>query len=74
MAETTCPGCRERDETVSDLADSGPGPLRQAVLDANHNPGADRTVFAPGPHGTIALRRGELAVTGCRPDPCKNMS
>ena len=33
--------------TVANLADSGPGSLRQAVLDANANPGADLIRFAP---------------------------
>src|SRR5262249_28430102 len=51
--------------TVENLADSGPGSLRQAVLDANANPGADLIVFAPSTSGgTIALTGGELSVTG----------
>src|SRR5262245_23573787 len=51
--------------TVGNLADSGPGSLRQAVLDANANPGADLIVFAPAARdGTIALTGGELSVTG----------
>jgi hypothetical protein len=33
--------------TVLNLADSGTGSLRQAVLDANANPGADLILFAP---------------------------
>ena len=32
--------------TVTNLADGGPGSLRQAVLDANGNPGADVIQFA----------------------------
>jgi titin len=36
--------------TVTTTADSGPGSLRQAILDANANPGKDRIEFAiPGP-------------------------
>ena len=35
--------------TVTTTADSGPGSLRQAILDANGNPGADTIAFAiPG--------------------------
>jgi hypothetical protein len=48
---------------VSNLADSGPGSLRQAVLDANANHGTDRIVFAAGLQGTIALTGGELNLT-----------
>ncbi len=39
--------------TVTSTADSGPGSLRQAILDANANPGADRVEFniaGAGPH------------------------
>ncbi len=36
------------------LADSGVGSLRQAILDANALPGADLIGFADGLHGTIA--------------------
>jgi uncharacterized repeat protein (TIGR01451 family) len=40
--------------TVSTTADSGAGSLRQAILDANANPGSDRIEFAlPGPSYTI---------------------
>src|SRR5262249_41669061 len=48
--------------TVGNLADSGPGSLRQAVLDANGNPGADVINFADGLSGTIVLSGGQLAV------------
>src|SRR5215831_14006619 len=35
--------------TVTNTSDSGPGSLRQAILDANANPGADTISFAiPG--------------------------
>jgi hypothetical protein len=33
--------------TVSSTADSGPNTLRQAVLDANANAGADEIIFDP---------------------------
>ncbi|HEX8089709.1 MAG TPA: VCBS repeat-containing protein, partial [Blastocatellia bacterium] len=39
--------------TVTNTNDSGPGSLRQAMLDANANPGADSITFnipGPGPH------------------------
>src|SRR4051812_27705122 len=50
--------------TVKNLADTGAGSLRQAVLDANANPGADVIRF--GPHardGIITLTGGELSIT-----------
>jgi hypothetical protein len=39
---------------VTNTLDSGPGSLRQAVLDANGNAGADTIVFAKGVNGTIS--------------------
>src|SRR5438105_1401350 len=48
--------------TVTNLANSGLGSLRQAVLDANAHPGADTVRFAPGLHGTIALA-SEIPIT-----------
>jgi hypothetical protein len=48
--------------TVTNLADSGTGSLRQAILDANANPGADLIKFAGGLHGTIPLA-SELSIT-----------
>src|SRR5262245_31686481 len=50
--------------SVLNTADSGLGSLRQAVLDANDNPGLDVIEFAPDVTGTIPLTSGELAVTG----------
>jgi hypothetical protein len=38
--------------TVTTTADSGPGSLRQAILDANANPGADTITFAIGTTGS----------------------
>ena len=49
--------------TVVNLADSGPGSLRQAVLDANANPGPDEIVFADGLTGTITLTSGQISIT-----------
>jgi hypothetical protein len=49
--------------TVWNLADAGAGSLRQAVLDANAQPGADAVRFADGLQGTIALTGGQLDVT-----------
>ncbi|MEW6274438.1 MAG: cadherin-like beta sandwich domain-containing protein [Bacillota bacterium] len=49
--------------TVTSLNDGGPGSLRQAILNANSNPGADVIVFPPGLNGTIALQSQLLAIT-----------
>src|SRR5262245_36581100 len=49
--------------TVSNLADSGGGSLRQAILDANSQAGADTIVFDQQVTGTIALTSGQLTVT-----------
>src|SRR5262249_61896247 len=50
--------------TVGTLADSGPGSLRQAILDANGQAGADVIAFAPAARdGTIALTDGQLSLT-----------
>ncbi len=49
--------------TVTSLADSGAGSLRQAILDSNAHPGADTIVFAPTLRGIIALAGGQLSVT-----------
>lgn len=48
--------------TVTSLADSGLGTLRDAVNQANVAAGADVVVFAPGLTGTITLTSGELDV------------
>lgn len=47
---------------VDNLNDSGSGSLRQAVLDANGNPGADVITFAPALSGTIHLT-SQIAIT-----------
>jgi uncharacterized repeat protein (TIGR01451 family) len=49
--------------TVTTLADSGPGSLRQAVLDANAHSGSDQILFQSGLTGTITLTSGELPIT-----------
>jgi len=49
--------------TVVNLADSGPGSLRQAVLDANATPGANTVTFADGLTGTIVLTSGQMSIT-----------
>jgi hypothetical protein len=49
--------------TVLNLADSGDGSLRQAVLAANINPGPDAIDFANGLSGTIPLTTGQLSIT-----------
>src|SRR5262245_11582951 len=50
--------------TVLNFLDSGPGSLREAILDANTEPGADLIRFAPEARdGTITLTSGELSIT-----------
>lgn len=49
--------------TVSNLADAGPGSLRQAIIDANAAPGIDAIVFDAGGTGTITLTTGLPAIT-----------
>jgi len=49
--------------TVTTLDDSGPGSLRQAVLDTNARAGADEIVFASTVSGTITLTSGPLVTT-----------
>ena len=50
--------------TVINLADSGTGSLRQAIVDANGNSSSDIIQFDSGVNGTITLTTGELAITG----------
>jgi hypothetical protein len=48
---------------VWNLDDHGPGSLRQAVLDANANPGPDLVQFSDELAGTIRLTSGQLNIT-----------
>ena len=48
---------------VRNLNDSGPGSLRQAILDANATPGADGIRFASGVRGTLTLTGWGLSIT-----------
>ena len=48
--------------TVSNLNDSGAGSLRQAITDANNNPGNDSIFFQAGLGGTITLTNGQLDI------------
>ena len=48
---------------VTNTSDNGLGSLRQAILDANANPGLDTIDFATGLSGTIVLTSGELQIT-----------
>ncbi len=51
--------------TVRSAADSGPGTLRQAVLDANANSGGHQNIkFALPAGSTITLTSGQIALTG----------
>jgi HYR domain len=49
--------------TVTTLADSGPGSLRDAIDQANMTPGADTIDFQDELTGTITLTSGELLIT-----------
>ena len=49
--------------TVENLADSGPGSLRQAILDANVATGADQIFVEAGLTGTISLMSGQMTIT-----------
>ena len=49
--------------TVTNLHDSGDGSLRQAILDANTQSGADVIKFDSNLRGTITLTSGELDIT-----------
>jgi hypothetical protein len=48
---------------VTNLNDSGPGSLRQAILDANASPGEDTIGVAPDLTGTITLTSGQLSIS-----------
>ncbi len=58
-----CPAAALADTyTVTNTDDAGPGSLRQAVLDANANPGVDEILFASSVTGTIGLTSGPIAI------------
>jgi Ca2+-binding RTX toxin-like protein len=52
------------DFTVSNLNDSGTGSLRQAILDANAAPGADRVLFQSALSGQVTLASQLPEVSG----------
>lgn len=47
---------------VTNPGDAGAGSLRQAIIDANTNPGPDEIVFQDGLTGTITLLTGEMFI------------
>jgi hypothetical protein len=49
--------------SVLNTNDAGAGSLRQAVLDANANAGADTITFDPSVTGTITLTSGQINIT-----------
>src|SRR3954465_3623159 len=49
--------------TVTNLNDSGPGSLRQAISDANNAAGPDVVTFQAGLTGTITLATGQLYIS-----------
>src|SRR5262249_48470264 len=49
--------------SVTNVNDNGSGSLRQAILDANAAPGADRIVFGQFVFGAITLFSGQMVVT-----------
>src|SRR5262245_48583031 len=49
--------------SVLNLADSGPGSLRDAIAAAEANPGPDQIDFGHNVKGTITLTSGQLTIT-----------
>jgi hypothetical protein len=48
--------------SVSNLAESGPGSIRQAIIDANNNPGQDTIQITPGLTGSVILTSGPMTI------------
>ena len=64
LAFQTASGLQAATYSVTNLNDADAGSLRQAILDANANPGPDRIDFdLPDGPGMIALRSGALTIT-----------
>ncbi len=57
------PGVQAAEFTVTNTLDSGPGSLRQAVLDAEAAPERDEITFTPAATGTITLTSGEIEIS-----------
>ena len=55
LLRLACADAQANTYTVTNLSDSGAGSLRQAITDANANPGADSIVFMNGLTGTITI-------------------
>ena len=70
VSSVGAPSVRAATYTVTTLNDAGVGSLREAIVDANANPGADTITFAPGVTGTITLASDfpniteDLTITG----------
>lgn len=62
-AAVLAPGAEAASFQVSNLADSGPGSLREAIAQANATGEADTVTFAAGLTGTIRLSTGEIPIT-----------
>ena len=73
LALLTAPSLQGATFTVSNTADAGPGSLRDAVNNANQNPGPDEILFASDVSGTIHLEsegfeiQDSLAISGSTP-------
>jgi hypothetical protein len=74
LGTDSLPVARASTYTVTSTDASGPGSLRQAILDANANVGHDTIDFAPSVSGTIVLTDtlpqidDDLTITGPGPD------
>ena len=63
LAIFSFPAAQAATFTVTNLDDNGPGSLRQAVIDANADPGNDTIQFQSGLSGTILLGSGEITIS-----------